>query len=170
MRAFLGKRWQLLLIALLSLALAGVIAFFGIAGRISDTPSTDGRTRILFTPVERDFVLNEMRHLLMAVQAIVAAANAGDMMQVAEEARKHGMAEVLAIPIEVRGPLIARLPIEFKRLGFGVHEGLDTIALDAESLGDRNHTLKQMAGLMDKCIACHASYTVMPAIPGEPKP
>lgn len=32
--------------------------------------------------------------------------------------------------------------------------------LDAESLGDRDHTLKQLAQLMQKCVACHASYAL----------
>lgn len=170
MLTFFKKRWQPVLIGLLALSLVGVLAFVGILGRPAEAPSTDGRTRILFTPAERDFVLEEMRHLLMAVQAIVAAANEGDMKLVAEEARKHGMAEVRAIPMKIRGPLIAKLPIEFKRLGFGVHEDLDMLAADAESLGDRDHTLEQLTGLMNKCIACHATYTAMPAIPGEPKP
>lgn len=45
------------------------------------------------------------------------------------------------------GPLIGGLPLEFKQLGFSVHRDLDQIALDAESLGDRDHTLKQFSHL-----------------------
>jgi hypothetical protein len=165
MLAFLKTRWQLLLIGLLSLTLISMLAFLGVFGRTADAPSRDGRTRLLLAPVERDFVLNEMRHLLMATQAILDAALAGDMKRVASEARKVGMADVKAMPPEIRGRLLGKLPIAFRKLGFSVHEGMDAIALDAEGLGDRDHTLKQLAELMNKCIACHAAYTVLP--PGD---
>ncbi len=170
MLRFFETRWQLLLIVLLSLALAGTLAFFGILGRTADAPSSDGRARLLLTNTERDFVLNEMRHLLMATREIVDDAVAGDMARVAVAARKVGMADVQSIPLEIRGPLIGKLPVEFKRLGFGVHEGMDAIALDAEGLGDRDHTLRQLAELMGKCVACHATYTVLPANQGEQRP
>jgi hypothetical protein len=159
---FLKSRWQLLLITLLSLALVGVLTFFGILGQTDNTPSTDGRVRLLLTNSERYLVLSEMRNLLIATQVIVDAAVANDMTRVAVAARKVGMTDVHNIPAEVRGPLVGKLPLAFKRLGFDVHEGMDSIALDAESIGDRDHTLKQLSELMDKCIACHATYTVLP--------
>ncbi len=165
MPQFLKTRWQPLLICFLGLALAGVLVFFGIFGRAADAPSSDGRARLMLVPAERDFVLKEMRHLLMATQSILDSALAGDMKRVASEARKVGMADVKNIPSEIRGPLISKLPIAFRKLGFSVHEGMDTIALDAEGLGDRDHTLKQLAELMNKCVACHAAYTVLP--PGD---
>lgn len=165
MLAFLKTRWQVLLIALLGTALVSTLAFLGVFGRTAEAPSRDGRTRLLLAPAERDFVLNEMRHLLMATQAILDAALAGDMKRVAAEARKVGMADVKNIPPEIRGPLLGKLPIAFRKLGFSVHEGMDVIALDAEALGDRDHTLKQLAELMNRCVACHAAYTVLP--PGD---
>lgn len=67
---------------------------------------------------------------------------ADDMPRVAAEARKLGMAEVRAILPEIRLSLLGKLPAEFRQLGFSVHEGMDAIALDAESLGDRDHTLR----------------------------
>lgn len=155
--------WQLLS-GLLALALIGVLVFFGVFGRVADTPSSDGRVRLLINNTERDFVLAEMRHLLSASQIILDATLDGDMSRVAEEARKAGMADVQNIPPEIRASLLGRLPLEFKQLGFSVHEGMDTIALDAESLGDREHTLRQLASLMNTCVACHAAYTVLPPL------
>ena len=70
------------------------------------------------------------------------------------------MGEVEHIPTEIKGPLIGKLPLEFKQLGFSVHRDFDQIALDAESLGDRDHTLKQLAVLMQKCVVCHASHAL----------
>lgn len=43
-----------------------------------------------------------------------------------------------------------------------MNNGAITTGLDR---GDRDHTLKQLAELMNKCIACHAAYTVLP--PGD---
>lgn len=165
MGRFLKSHWQTLLNLLLAAALAAVLVFFGAVGRVADAPSSDNRTRLLLDGRERDFVLNEMRHLLMASQAILEAAQANDMARVATEARKVGMADVKNIPIDIRGPLIGKLPAEFKQLGFGTHEAFDRLALDAEGLGDPAHTLAQLAELQKNCIACHATYTVIPANP-----
>lgn len=110
--------------------------------RTCSAPARDGGTCILLTNAERDLVLGEVRDLLEARQAIIEAALADDMPRVAAEARKLGMAEVRAIPPEIRLSLLGKLPAEFRQLGFSVHEGMDAIALDAESLGDRDHTLR----------------------------
>lgn len=159
---FLRRYGWPLLSALLALVLAGVLVVFGLLGRVADAPSSDGRARLLLNAVERDFVLAEMRHLLVASQAILQAALDGDMPRVAQEARKAGMAEVRNIPPEIRASLLGKLPLEFKQLGFSVHEGMDAIARDAESFGDRDHALGQLAALLHRCIACHAAYTVLP--------
>ena len=175
MRAILqrlkGHGWQLTS-GVLALTLIGMLAFLGILGRTTDEPSSDGRARLVLTSAERDFVLAEMRALLAASQAVLIAALEGDMEQVAQSARKVGMADVRAIPMEIRGPLFAKLPLGFKQLGFkqlgfkqlgfSVHEGMDAIALDAETLGERDHTLRQLGELMGRCVACHAAYTVLP--------
>jgi hypothetical protein len=163
MAGFAKRHWQTLLNLLLAAALAAALVFFGAIGRVADAPSTDGRTQLMLDGRERDFVLNEMRHLLMASQAILEATLAHDMARVAAEARKVGMADVKNIPLDIRGPLIGKLPAEFKQLGFGTHEAFDRLALDAEGLGDPAHTLAQLAELQKNCIACHAAYTLIPA-------
>ncbi len=168
MLRFLKHRWQLLLIVALGLALAGTVLFFTVFQRAPQAPSQDGRLRLMLDHAERDYVLGEMRHLLMAVQAIVDATAAGDMARVATEARKVGMAEVKNIPPAIRTRLLGKLPAEFRKLGFATHEAFDALALDAESLGDREHTLQQLAALMQRCIACHAAYTVLPPAGAEP--
>lgn len=169
MPAFLKRSWQLLLIVVLGLALAGAVLFFTVFNRAPQAPSQDGRIRLMLDQAERDYVLGEMRHLLMAVQAIVEATAAGDMARVAVEARKVGMAEVKNIPPAIRPRLLNKLPAEFRQLGFATHEAFDVLALDAESLGDREHTLRQLAVLMQRCITCHAAYTVLPPAAAEPR-
>jgi hypothetical protein len=162
MLVLLKHHWRLLLVVVLGLALAGVVLFLNAFNRAPPAPSQDGRVRLMLDNAERDYVLGEMRHLLMAVQAIVDAAAAGDMARLALEARKVGMADVKNIPPAIRTRLIGKLPAEFRKLGFATHEAFDALALDADSLGDRDHALQQLAALMQRCVACHAAYTVLP--------
>ncbi len=147
---------------LMGAALIAVLVFFGVIGQTvaPDAASTDRRARLPLTVTERDLVLTEMRGLLTSSQTILEAALSNDLPRAAHAARAAGMGEVEHIPPEIKGPLIGKLPLEFKQLGFSVHRDFDQIALDAESLGDRDHTLRQLAQLMQKCVACHASYAI----------
>jgi mono/diheme cytochrome c family protein len=119
-------------------------------------PASDGRNAILMPEGERDLVLTEMRSFLQAVQAILTAANADDAAAIAEAARSVGMATSEGMP----GTLVARLPGSFKKLGFDTHGRFDQLALDAEQLGDVQHSLQQLAELMSNCVACHAAYRI----------
>lgn len=162
MFSFKTRPWCPLIVVLLGASLLAVLVFFGVIGRAAapDAASSDQRARLPLTVAERDIVLGEMRGLLASTQTILDAALSNDLPRAAVAARAAGMGEVEHIPLEIRGPLIGKLPLEFKQLGFSVHRDFDQIALDAESLGDRDHTLKQLAKLMQKCVACHASYAI----------
>lgn len=58
---------------------------------------------------------------------------------------------------------MGKLPLEFKTLARSVHGEFDVIAMDAESLGTPKHTLEQLSGALQKCVACHASFQVRDA-------
>ncbi|NOY15605.1 MAG: cytochrome c, partial [Gammaproteobacteria bacterium] len=53
-----------------------------------------------------------------------------------------------------------KLPLAFKKLGFDTHAKFDQLAMDANDLGDRDHTLQQLSTLMENCVACHAAYRI----------
>jgi cytochrome c556 len=144
--------WTLLLLMLL--AVAGV-AYKVVMGSVETAP--DGRQALKLTPEERNLVLGEMRGFLVAVQGVIAATNREEMQAAAEAARKAGMAAQTAVP----PALIAKLPLEFKKLGFDTHRKFDALALDAEQLGDPDHTRGQLAELMTNCIGCHATYSLV---------
>lgn len=120
------------------------------------TPASDGRSAILMPAPERDLVLKEMRGFLLAVQTILTAANAEDAAAIAQAARSVGRAASEGMP----GTLVGRLPGSFKKLGFDTHSRFDQLALDAEQLGDTQHSLQQLSELMSNCVACHASYRI----------
>lgn len=119
-------------------------------------PASDGRTAILLSPGERDLVLGEMRTFLESTQAILAAAANDSMDGVVDAARKMGVAAQNEVP----NSLVGKLPVAFKKLGFGTHQKFDQLALDAEAMEDPAHTLTQLAELMGNCVACHATYRI----------
>lgn len=137
---------------LLAVLVAGMAYKFIVQGNV--TATIDGRPAIELTIDERNVVLSEMRAFLASVQAITTAIVAEDMDAVATSARRVGMAAQVDVP----GSLVGKLPLAFKKLGFDTHSRFDQLALDAESLGDPAHALKQLGELMGNCVACHAGY------------
>jgi len=142
--------WSIVII--MSLVTVGMAYKFILQGEIIEEP--DSRTTILLTQKERDLVLFEMRVFLQSVQQITSGISADDMNLVASSARKSGRNAQIAVP----GTLIGKLPIAFKKLGFDTHAKFDELALDAEQLGDGEHTITQLGTLLENCVACHSAF------------
>lgn len=140
------------IIGLLLLTIAGMVLKFVVLGRTET--AVDGRVTILLEPPERAVVLNEMRQFLAGIQQMLEAAERNDAAAIAKIARPLGMAAAHAVP----AGLAAKLPLEFKTLGHGVHGDFDRIAMDAEAMSDVHLSLRQLGDAMKKCIACHATY------------
>jgi hypothetical protein len=141
-----------LIILTLSLVILGGAYKFMVQGNVSK--STDGRMAIHLNAGERDLVLAEMRAFLASVQKITKGISENDMKLVAEYARKVGK----DAQDEVPGTLMGKLPMAFKKLGFDTHSKFDQLAVDAESLGDGGHALKQLTELMQNCVGCHSAH------------
>ena len=146
------SRTPLAIIVILVLVIAAMAFKFVVVGSVEQ--AADGRTDVLLAAGERDFVLREMRGFVAGLQQMTAALANDDMKAVAAAARKMGMGAAHDAPAAI----VAKLPLEFKTLAFSVHRGFDTIALDAESLGDPKHTLTQLGEVLGKCVVCHDSY------------
>ena len=142
--------WSIVII--LSLVTVGMAYKFIIQGEVIEEP--DSRTTILLTQKERDLVLFEMRVFLQSVQQITSGISADDMDLVASSARKSGRNAQIAVP----GTLIGKLPIAFKKLGFDTHAKFDELALDAEQLGDGEHTVTQLGTLLENSVSCHSAF------------
>lgn len=99
-------------------------------------------------------VLLEMRQLLETVQLVMDSALKKDMEKVAHYAEQVGVKAMRATPPSVAN----QLPADFKMMGRGVHEAMDTIARDARDLGDSQHTLEQLNDTLQACVACHAAF------------
>ncbi len=151
----IAKGWvcPAILVALL-LVVASMLYKFIVAG--STEKGEDGRVAVVLTPAERGFVLLEMRNFVGGLQLIASGLSRNDMESVAKAARAMGMATAQDAPLALAG----KLPLEFKTLGFGVHREFDTLAQDAERLGDSKHVLVQLSDILQKCEACHASFQI----------
>lgn len=119
-------------------------------------PSRDGRIALELSPAERAMILEEMRLFLDGVQKLTGALGRQDMVAVGEAARGMGKRMAHEVPPALR----AKLPAEFRQLGFSVHDEFDQMALDAESLKDVSYSLNQLSATLQKCVACHAAYQI----------
>ncbi len=132
-----------------TIAAAGFVFLHGDTAK-----APDGRTAILVSPGQRDYVLSEMRALLVAVRDITDGVLHDDRGKVIAAAHSVGMAAAH----DAAPALMAKLPLEFKRMALPLHKGFDDIAAAAQAgestsaLGDR------LIGQMDRCIACHAAF------------
>ena len=140
-------------VVILLLITMGVLYKFVIQGDV--VIKTDGRTAIQLNVGERDLVLSEMRIFLESVQQITSGISNDDMEMVTKSAMKSGRSAQMEVP----GSLIGKLPLAFKKLGFDTHAKFDELALDAEQLGDRDHTLFQLSELLKNCVACHSAFS-----------
>lgn len=146
------SRLYLAIIAALVLVIAAMVWQFMIAGSVR--PAEDGRVVVQLESGERALVLAEMRGFVAGLQRISQALAEEDMKTVAEVARSLGAGKAHDVP----PALIGKLPLEFKRLAFGVHEGFDTIAEDASSGATPKQVLGRLSGALQGCVACHARY------------
>ncbi len=143
-----------ILFLLMTLVASGLAYKFIIKGETEVAP--DGRTTLLLNDSERTFFLNEMRNFLIAVQQINDAIEKDDMPQVVSAAKKVGSGDLAHVP----AGLMAKLPLAVKTMGLSTHKAFDQMAMDAEQLGDKDHTLSQLNQILPTCTACHALFKV----------
>ncbi|SMN00436.1 InterPro IPR000345 [uncultured Candidatus Thioglobus sp.] len=141
--------WSIIIV--LFLMLSGV-AYQFIAG--STITAKDGRTAIILTKAERHFVLNEMRGLLGHMQQLVSAAADKNIEKTIQIAKK--LVEESSGNKQVS--IIAKTPLNFKALSKNIHSQFGELYEDAVAKRDPQHSLKQVANIMQNCIACHGAY------------
>lgn len=147
------NRIGLIALVLWAVTLAAIALVF-VRGQTA--PGSDGRTALLLQNSERDFVLAEMRALLLAVRDITAALAEGNAPAVAKAARAVGMAEA-----HDRAPaLLAKLPLEFKRQAMALHGGFDALAAAAEAGEAAPALTARLIEQLDRCGACHQGFRI----------
>jgi len=140
-----------IIIALLSVIIAFAVKFIVLGS--TDT-ATDGRTQVLLTTSERAQVLGEMRHLLESTQQIVEGLSENNMDKVREAASAVGMQATSTMDVTLK----AKLPMDFKQLGFATHQAFDDIAAMADKKLAVQTIQAKLAATMNQCVACHSSF------------
>ncbi|MDQ6972033.1 MAG: hypothetical protein Q9M30_05235, partial [Mariprofundaceae bacterium] len=120
----------------------------------STAPSEDGRTAILLETAERQLVLEEMRTMLASTQQIIDGLALSDMQQISQAASDVGMQATSTMDVKLK----AKLPLEFKKLGFATHQAFDDIAAMAGENAGPKKIQAALAATMNNCIACHAGW------------
>ena len=143
-----------ILFFIMTMVTMGLAYKFIYSGQVEQTE--DNRSALIVENAERDFMLNEMRNFLIAVQQITEGIEKDDMVQISNSAKKVGMADLQLVP----GTLMGKLPLAFKKMGRATHMAFDQMAMDAEQLGDKEHTLSQLNQILLTCTACHSLYKV----------
>ena len=116
--------------------------------------STDARTAVMLTDVERDQILAEMRQFLKAVHGVLEAIDAQEPSHAERSARAAGM----AMSIDINPIIMAKLPLAFKTMGMSVHRDFDALA-DGIQSGERgNQVVRRLSDLTSTCTACHDLY------------
>lgn len=117
-------------------------------------PSAEARQRLTMAAESRDLVLQEMRHMLEAVDGILDGVAADDMEAVAAAARRGGTE--YAVDLD---PVVAeRLPREFKELGMRTHRGFDDLAARARQGATDERIIADLGSLTGNCVGCHVAY------------
>ena len=116
----------------------------------------DERRALKLAPSERAMILLEMRQFLTGIQVMTDALSRDDLKTVAQAAKPLGAQAAHEVPNSLK----AKLPKEFKQLGFAVHGAFDQLAMDADSLGDARHTQKQLANILQTCVSCHSMFQI----------
>ena len=178
------RRTQRLIIAALLLVIAALAWKFIVAG--STLAGADGRTTVVLAPGERALMLREMRGFVAGLQRLADALARDDVQGVAAAARAMGTGGAHDLPVAMLG----KLPLPFKQLAFATHQGYDAIARDADAARPpeqaavvaeasraeqapgaagaarpSRQTLRQLATVLQNCVACHDRYRLSDETP-----
>lgn len=147
--------WKKIALGALSLWIItiGIAGYFFVKG--TGKTGDDGRLAVALKREERNLVLTEMRQLLAGVQTILEAITNDDLKVVERTANSLGMKAAA----DVNPALMAKLPLEFKSTGMGVHGRFDEMALKVHS-GQMNtdQVLQEVSDIMLTCVGCHQAY------------
>lgn len=152
-----SMRRPTLILTFLWLATIGTLGWFFYFGRTEK--AADGRTAIVLTTAERQFVLTEMRLLLGAVSQIHSALGNNDLAAAEKASRSVGMQMVNDLA-GAEKTILLKLPKSFKTLGLSTHVAFDDFAKSIAARKPHDQLFRELGTLTNKCVACHAGYSL----------
>lgn len=141
-----------LILWVVTIVVAGVYVIKGGASK----QVVGNRMTIVLSEEDRELVLDEMRTMLSSTQQIIDGLSRGDRQQVVQAAKVAGMGSA----IDLDPNFLAKLPLDFKTLGFSMHSDMDAIS-GAASKGASERELSGMLGAtLNKCVGCHSAWEI----------
>ena len=119
-------------------------------------PSMDTREELFLADDDIAYMNKEMQRFLYVIQQVTEGMKNNDMSQISHAAKAMGTSSVRQVP----GDLKSALPMDFKKMGYATRRTFEQLAMDAEQLGDKEHTLSQLNEILTLCTACHSRYKV----------
>ena len=132
-----------------------IIAIMMIKGSTIESP--DERVALSLTQPDRDFVAKEMRSFVMTMMTLTKLISENKLEEIPAAARKNGQAEVELVPPHI----MVQLPMDFKKIGFQLHDKFDALAEMAEAGKSKDELLGAVADLYVNCVSCHSTYRVL---------
>ncbi|MBE7413003.1 MAG: hypothetical protein L6Q54_03765 [Leptospiraceae bacterium] len=137
--------------------IVSVIFFISIFARGKKVISEDKRIAILLNPSEKELVLSEMRTLLTVIHETLILLSKEDYNAAAKKSKEGGMDLVENLAAAEKSILL-KIPIEFKKLGFGTHEAFDNFSKSILEKKPYPILMKELGELTSRCVACHSAY------------
>lgn len=151
----MNKKCSLIIILLLLVIAGGALKFIVLGSVVK---GEDGRTVILLDAGERNHILGEMRGLLGHMQQLIAAISEDDMDKVIQIS--NTLVEDSGGQTPTR--IIAKMPLAFKKISLNIHSEFQELLANAKDKKDSKQALKQVAKIMQNCLACHATHSLKP--------
>jgi hypothetical protein len=124
------------------------------------TKGSDGRTEVLLSPSERDFVLTQMRQFQQAIHAVLADVGAADGHEAFQAAEAAARTVGMGADKDVNPALLAKIPLAFKKMGMSVHHEFDELA-DGIAQGETvPQIIRRLSTITSQCSACHEIYRI----------
>ncbi len=98
-----------------------------------------------------------MRGLLTSVNGILIGLDANDKKKMIESARSAGMSGHSNVEAGHKS-IMLKLPMEFKKMGMGLHKDFDNLAEIIESGATDKEIVKKLANISGQCIQCHSGF------------
>lgn len=130
----------------------GIFARLFITGNTAK--STDNRLAIQLSPSEKDQVLKEMRNVLKGLNGTLNALGENNFKEASLAAKSAGG----QIAVDINPVIMTKLPLEFKKLGMGMHGDFDQLSADLNQNMPPAEAMKRLGQITNKCITCHAAY------------
>lgn len=147
------NRFWIITTGILFLIIAAGVYRFVFTGSVSKA-AEDGRIGVVINHDEREFIKIEMREFLFTIESITAALASGEHDAIVERASRVGEAARHSVP----GTLLAKLPLDFKKMGFHTHSLFEGIAEAARQGKSEKEILSALDATLKVCRACHSSY------------